>query len=223
MNARKIHQSLLMGFACALLLAATSSHASVISMSTRPIADSTLGNSADDYLNNWNAALGANPIAPSGYCDTSLASYSGASNQASCGGSATDVSFHFQVDFGVTSAEAGVWIINVGPDFGLGGAIYIDGVAFAYSSDDLWWNGSYGNTAETFSISVTLTAGNHTLDIYGQEQCCDGAQEAQYLAPNAQAFVTFSSNDGLNAIPEPVSLALFGLGLFVLAAVRRQR
>jgi hypothetical protein len=55
------------------------------------------------------------------------------------------------------------------------------------------------------------------------EGCCDGGQQAQFKAANAGIYTTFAAADKLNAVPEPVSIATFGLGAGALALVRRRR
>jgi hypothetical protein len=47
--------------------------------------------------------------------------------------------------------------------------------------------------------------------------------QAQFKAANAAAYATFASTDQLNAVPEPVSIATFGLGVGALALIRRRR
>ena len=41
--------------------------------------------------------------------------------------------------------------------------------------------------------------------------------------PRASAYTTFASTDKLNAVPEPVSIATFGLGAGAIAFIRRRR
>jgi hypothetical protein len=61
------------------------------------------------------------------------------------------------------------------------------------------------------------------MKVYGFENCCDGAMQAQFKAANAAAYKTFAANDTLNAVPEPVSIATFGLGAGAIAFIRRRR
>ncbi|HMV00511.1 MAG TPA: PEP-CTERM sorting domain-containing protein, partial [Rhodocyclaceae bacterium] len=68
-------------------------------------------------------------------------------------------------------------------------------------------------------------AGNHVIETYGLEDCCDGAQEAQFMAPGATFWTTFSTDDGLDRVretPEPGSLLLASLGLLAMALGRRR-
>lgn len=126
------------------------------------------------------------------------------------------------VTFGVS--DAGLWSFRSGVDFGLGGAIFLDGVAKTFKTNDMWWNGSYSNPSQYLSFSQNLSAGNHTLTIYGVEWCCSGGQQAQFQAAGTNAFVSFSNNDGLvSAVPEPESYALMLAGLGLMGTIVRRR
>ena len=63
-----------------------------------------------------------------------------------------------------------------GADVGLGGAMFIDGVVVAYNWFDMWWAGSWANTAQSLQTNVALSVGYHSIEIFGAEDCCDGAQ-----------------------------------------------
>jgi hypothetical protein len=86
----------------------------------------------------------------------------------------------------------------------------------------MWWAGSYSNTGGIFAVNnQALSAGNHTLTIYGLEGCCDGGQQVQY-AVNGGAFQSFN-NSSLQlaaAVPEPETYAMLLGGLAWLARLR---
>jgi len=176
--------------------------------------------SAAAYQAVVNAAV-ATPGA--GYGSTSLSSYDNVSNR-SLFGSNSNIASKSVISFGVSTADAGQWSFRSGVDFGRGGAVFLDGVALDYKNNDMWWAGNYGNSSQFFAGSSLLSAGNHTLSIYGLEGCCDGGQQVQFSKGNSN-FASFSSADGLiSAVPEPSTYAMLivGLGLLGFTARRKQ-
>ena len=161
----------------------------------------------------------------SGGQSASIALFDDISSHGVFGGDVYDHAVRATISFDVSAANAGDWAIRAGVDFGLGGAVFLDGAALAFKSNDMWWAGSYADTSQSFQFSgLQLGAGNHTLQLYGLEHCCDGGQQVQYAIGDS-AYQTFGANDGLTpAVPEPETYALMlgGLGAMVFMARRRR-
>ncbi len=149
------------------------------------------------------------------------------------GGSNRNIAIKSTIDFYVSAENAGLWAFRAGVDFGHGGAIFVDGTAYDFKTNNMWWRGNYNKSSQYLSInSLNLTAGNHTLNIYGLEDCCDGHQQAQFSFGGGN-FKTFSSSDNLTplsasenlaSVPEPAlfSMFLIGSGLIWFMARRRK-
>ena len=200
--------------AIAAALAFGSANAAVISFQTG-FSNAGAQATADDYRSVVDAAIASNP-----YGSTVLSSYDNVSNNGIFGKGSTNIAFKSVITFGLSSA--GDYAFRAGVDFGNGGAVFLDGQAVAINQNDMWWGGSYSTPNGSFNLaSSTLSAGNHTLTIYGLEGCCDGGQQVQYSA-NGAAFQSFS-NQTLAPVPEPETYAMLLGGLGVVGVVSRRR
>lgn len=189
-----------------------------VSLSSLPGDNVSFGTAAE-YRDHWNSLQATYPVPPAGYGTANFPEWNG--NVANIGMS-TDLAFHYQVDFYLEPGEAGPFFVQLAPDFGLGGGAFLDGVAVAFSGDDLWWGGSWAFPDELFSWNGALGAGPHRLDIYGQEECCNGGTAGRYSF-DGTTWTFFGSGDELNrptGVPDAgstglaLTLALSGLSWF---------
>jgi hypothetical protein len=104
------------------------------------------------------------------------------SNRKLCGGSTNkNIGFWFKVTFTVyEDDEAYAW--KVPTDFGFGGIAMMDGKIIRNFRNDIW---SGGKATQLNFISV-LTAGQHTLEVFGAEKCCDGAGKWMFQVSGGQ-------------------------------------
>ena len=146
------------------------------------------------------------------------------SNYSLFGSPSSNIAFKSTINFGVSADKAGLWGLRAGVDFGNGGAVFLDGVALGYKSNDMWWDGSYSNSSQFFQFATNLAAGNHVLNIYGLEACCDGGQQVQFRTASADGFQTFAKTDGLiPAVPEPETYAMLLMGAGLMGCLRRRK
>ena len=138
--------------------------------------------SANDYRSVVEAAVA---VATAGYGATHPAAFNNISNHGLFSGPSENIAFEFTIGFGVTAAQAGEWEFRAGTDFGRGGAVFLDGVALGFKTNDMWWAGSYANPTQHFDYKSMLVGGNHVLSIYGLEGCCDGGHDVLALRPVA--------------------------------------
>lgn len=196
----------------ASLLLAAAAHASQIQYQTGNYTGNNSFANGSDYQVAVESAVSLAPM-------TFIASYDSVNPNLSQGG---NDAYKATVTFGVNAA--GLWDFRAGVDFGLGGALFLDGVAQTVKTNDMWWDGNYSNPTQHLSFSKVLAVGNHSLIIYGLEWCCSGPQQAQFKAAGSNVFVSFSNQDGLvSAVPEPESYALMLVGLGLIAAIARRR
>ena len=195
---------------------AGSSSAAVINFQTG-FSDAGAQLNAAAYQSVVDAAVS---VASAGYGSGVLSSYDNVSNQSIFGGSSSNIAFKSTINFGVTAADAGSWQFRAGVDFGKGGAVFLDGHAVSTNTSDMWWAGNYGNTSSVFAFGSNLSAGNHTVTIYGLEGCCDGGQQVQFNP--GSGFQSFSAGS-LAPVPEPETYGMLLAGLGFVGFVARRR
>jgi uncharacterized repeat protein (TIGR01451 family) len=127
-------------------------------------------------------AFDALPAVTTGYGCSLLPTLDGATNQtAFTGGSQNGIAYHESVVFSVAAGQAGLWSFRWGVDFGGGGTLLLDGAELATNWGDFYWDNDWTDPTQFLAGGLVLDAGNHLLEVFGFETCCDGPQNAQFL------------------------------------------
>lgn len=191
----------------AILFACASANVSAasITLDTRGISS---GVNNTDYRSSWSAQ--SSVINSQNLSDVNGAF--GASNSFS----------HLKIDF--SSADS-VWGFQLAPDAGFGGALYLDNQLLAKDTSDLWWGYAWGNGSELLSSAANmLLAGNHVLEAYWAEGCCNGSMGGRFTLDGGQNWQGLSvANLNRVAIPNPDVMWLIGLGFISLAYVASKK
>ena len=194
-------------FAAAISLAvvAGAASATAITVQTGAGFESNLANAAA-YESAVSALVGA-PVSLSSFDNANFA----LSNSA----------FEATITFDVTAPTT--FDFRAGVDLGGGGTLVLDGTALDTHSNNMWWNYSYSDASQFLAGSASLSAGFHTLTLYGFEDCCSGNMQVQYSTDGGTSYTSFGSADGLPAVPEAQSFAMLLAGLGLVATVARRR
>ncbi len=189
----------------ALLFTATCTmaNAATIEISTRSITGSINNN---DFINSWNSQTST--INTSSISEFT-AFYSG-NNSIS----------RLSVDF--STSQAGTWGFQAGLDAHYGAALYLDNTLIGNRVDDLWWSYNWNNTDVMNLLNNPVAAGDHTLDIYWAESCCNGYSSARFTTDGSNWQTLSTANLASYAVPEPMTIALLSLGLVGVVAQRRK-
>jgi hypothetical protein len=104
-----------------------------------------------------------------GYCTKMLNHMVGKSNKRVCRGSAKNIGYYFRTTFPVAT-DGTNYYFRTPTDFGKGGVVVLDGKVIKQVKADIW----DGGKSTKLDFNATLTRGNHLLEYWGAEGCCDG-------------------------------------------------
>ena len=169
------------GLALILTLGTTSLPA----LACPPLIELTTVSSTYTYTGNEDKSTLDEIIARSyKYCTESLGSavlFGWQPTSPSCGYiDPTNRGYDLNVHFSVPETSTGRWSFRLGPDFGRGGAIFIDGVKSAERTTDVFWGYSWDSPDVMYVNNKDLSPGEHHIEVIGFESCCGGYMTLQY-------------------------------------------
>jgi PEP-CTERM motif len=194
--------------ALGLLAVCASAQAAVIEYSTRAL---TSGVDRSNYMASFNAQTSA-------ITTSNLAAFTNID-------SGNNTFSRLRISFTVSGVyEGSTFGFQIAPDAGFGGELYLNGTRVDYDSSDLWWGLDWTRLSELLAVSGrTNFTGDHVLEGFWAEGCCSGPQSARFTTNNGASYQAMSvANLDRLAVPEPGTLAIVGLGLAALGAVRRR-
>jgi len=120
----------------------------------------------------------------SGYCTKANVDLVAFRNSNVCtSGSVRNIAFQITINF--NAPADGEWQFDFNVDFGWGGLVQFDGVdtSEGYQGGNMWWNNGWSRP-QPLDTTHYLTAGQHTMVVYGAEGCCDGTSNIRFKAPD---------------------------------------
>jgi uncharacterized repeat protein (TIGR01451 family) len=122
-------------------------------------------------------------------------------------GSSRDILFFSNNHFEVPPGDTGTWDFRFAGDYGRGGGLYLDSVDSDEKwNEDLWWGANWANTAEILTVSASLGAGFHNLQMIGAEGGNDGGTSVQYRSPATASVWTDWNITNVNIRSEKCSV-----------------
>jgi hypothetical protein len=126
-----------------------------------------------------------------GYCERKVDNMLKVSNKALCKGVKNNVGFYYRITFPVCNDGLN-YKFKVPVDFGRGGISMMDGKVIRSTKTSIW----QGGKSKKLDFSITLNRGNHVLELYGSEGCCDGTTSWRFKVGKSK-WHTFTT-DNLN-------------------------
>jgi hypothetical protein len=87
-----------------------------------------------------------------------------------CEGVTENVGYYYRVTF-PNVLDDSTWSFKTPTDFSNGGLIMLDGVIEQKMTSDTW---DEATPSTGLDFTTTLSKGNHVLELYGGQSCCDG-------------------------------------------------
>merc|ERR1719210_1494361 len=116
-----------------------------------------------------------------GYCTTPLDTLTYRNTQTCPRGSRNNIGFDIVIEFEERAKEGSTWHFDFGVDFGLGGAIFVDGQKVKSYPGDIWWAHNE-NHANHLGFKYDFPQGRHQLELIGAEACCDGPSRVKFCS-----------------------------------------
>jgi hypothetical protein len=87
-----------------------------------------------------------------------------------CEGVSQNVGYYYRVTFPNVLDDSS-WSFQTPTDFSNGGINMLDGTIINKYTEDTW---TEGTPSTKLDFTVTLSKGNHVIEYYGSQACCDG-------------------------------------------------
>jgi len=130
------------------------------------------------------------------------------SNKKVCRGTSKNIGYYFRTTFPVAN-DGTMYYFRTPTDFGRGGVVVLDGKVIIQEKSDIW----QGGKSTKLDFTAKLSKGNHVLELFGSEKCCDGTTRWTFKVNSGQWMDVTTKN--LNMYHKPMTTAETKSQIFV--------